>query len=111
MVEHEAGLLRWLLPKVVPGGIAKITANQGIGRKSTEQLLVDVQRHVQAVDDLVAGGDWLVGAILDDEGQPIDIAAGERDVLVRDVNAAGEVTVVPGMAAVVIGIAMICEWG
>ena len=61
MVEHENGFLRWLLPKVVPGGIAKITANQGIGRKSTEQLLVDVQRHVQAVDDLLTGGDWLVG--------------------------------------------------
>jgi hypothetical protein len=41
-------------------------------------------------------GDWLVGAILDDEGQPIDIAAGERDVLVRDVNAAGEVTGIVG---------------
>ena len=61
MVEHESGFLRWLLPKVVPGGIAKITANQGIGRKSSEQLLIDVRRHVQAVDDLLTGSDWLVG--------------------------------------------------
>lgn len=61
MVEHEGGFLRWLLPKVVPGGIAKITANQGIGRKSLEQLLVDVERHVRAVDDLLTDADWLVG--------------------------------------------------
>lgn len=61
MVEHEGKFLRWLLPKVVPGGIAKITASQGIGRKSLDQLLVDVERHVQAVNDLIGDGDWLVG--------------------------------------------------
>jgi len=61
MVEHESRFLRWLLPKVVPGGIAKITASQGIGRKSIEQLLVDVERHVSAVNGLLGEGEWLVG--------------------------------------------------
>ena len=61
MVEHESRFLRWLLPKVIPGGIAKITANQGIGRKSIEQLLVDVERHVAAVNGLLGDGQWLVG--------------------------------------------------
>lgn len=61
MVENESGFLRWLLPKVVPGGIAKITANQGIGRKTTEQLLIDVERHISAVNDLLAASEWLVG--------------------------------------------------
>jgi glutathione S-transferase len=61
MVENEGGFLRWLLPKVVPGGIAKITASQGIGRKSIEQLLIDVKRHVRAVDDLLTDSEWLVG--------------------------------------------------
>ena len=60
MVENESGFLRWLLPKVVPGGIAKITANQGIGRKTTEQLLIDVERHISAVNDLLAESEWLV---------------------------------------------------
>ena len=64
MVEHESPFLRWLLPKVVPAGIEKITANQGIGRKSIEQLVVDVERHVQAVNDLLGDGQWLVGSEL-----------------------------------------------
>jgi glutathione S-transferase len=61
MVEHEGPFLRWLLTRVIPGGIAKITTNQGIGRKSIEQLLVDVERHVSAVNDLLGNRDWLVG--------------------------------------------------
>ncbi|MBT4518871.1 MAG: glutathione S-transferase family protein [Halieaceae bacterium] len=61
MVEKEGWFLRYLLPKVIPGGIAKITATQGIGRKTPEQLLVDVDRHVQAVDDLLGTGNWLIG--------------------------------------------------
>jgi glutathione S-transferase len=62
MVEHESAFLRWLLPRVVPGGIVKITENQGIGRKSLEQLLVDVERHLRAVDGMLDGSDWLVGS-------------------------------------------------
>ena len=61
MVEHEGAFLRWLLAKVVPGGIVRITGSQGIGRKSIEQLLVDVERHITAVDGLLDGTDWLVG--------------------------------------------------
>lgn len=61
MVEHESRFLRWLLPRVIPGGIARITASQGIGRKSIEQLMVDVERHVSAVNSLLAEGEWLVG--------------------------------------------------
>ena len=61
MVAHEGAFLRWLLPKVVPGGIVRITETQGIGRKSIEQLLVDVTRHITAVDGLLDGTDWLVG--------------------------------------------------
>jgi glutathione S-transferase len=61
MVEHENAFLRWLLPKVIPNGIRKITANQGIGRKTLEQILVDTERHVQAIDNLLRGADWLVG--------------------------------------------------
>ena len=61
MVEHEGAFLRWLLAKVVPGGIVRITETQGIGRKSIEQLLVDVTRHITAVDGLLDGTDWLVG--------------------------------------------------
>ena len=61
MVEHENRFLRWLLPRVAPKGIVKITESQGIGRKSLEQLLVDVERHIAAVNDLLQASDWLVG--------------------------------------------------
>lgn len=61
MVAHESAFLRWLLPKVIPGGIARITGTQGVGRKSIEQVLVDVERHIAAVEGLLDGTEWLVG--------------------------------------------------
>ncbi|NCF21038.1 MAG: hypothetical protein GWP63_22685 [Haliea sp.] len=60
MVANEKSFLRWFLPKVIPGGIRKITRTQGIGRKSLDQLLVDAERHVCAVDGMLNQGDWLV---------------------------------------------------
>ena len=60
MVAHENRFLRWLLPKVIPGGIRKITRTQGIGRKSMAQLLADVERHVQAVEDMLGDESWLL---------------------------------------------------
>jgi glutathione S-transferase len=60
MVEHENAFVRWLFPKVVPKGIRKITSTQGIGRKSLDQLIVDTERHVGAVNDLLENGEWLV---------------------------------------------------
>ena len=61
MVAHENGFLRWFLPKVIPKGIRKITATQGVGRKSLDQVLTDTDRHVEAVHNLLQGTDWLVG--------------------------------------------------
>ena len=60
MVANESGVMRWFLDKVIPGGIRKITASQGVGRKSMEQLMVDMERHVKAVSDLLGEGEWLV---------------------------------------------------
>lgn len=60
MVANEKPFLRWFLPRVIPKGILKITENQGIGRKSIEQLTIDVTRHIDAVDGLLQAGDWLV---------------------------------------------------
>ena len=64
LVEHESSLMRWLLLRGMPKGIAKITATQGVGRKDMRQLLVDTRRHVQAVADLVENDPWLLGAQL-----------------------------------------------
>lgn len=61
MVANENGFIRWLFPKIVPRGIRRITATQGVGRKSQEQLMIDTERHVRAVSDMLDGDEWLVG--------------------------------------------------
>ncbi|MEM1111318.1 MAG: glutathione S-transferase family protein [Pseudomonadota bacterium] len=61
MVEKEKPFVRWLLPKLLPKGLKKILDNQGVGRKSMEQLKTDTERHVAAVAGMLEGGDFLVG--------------------------------------------------
>ena len=61
MVENENRFMRWLLPRLIPGGLKKILANQGVGRKSLSQLETDTARHIAAVEDLLSVGGWLVG--------------------------------------------------
>ncbi|AEG49801.1 Glutathione S-transferase domain protein [Sphingobium chlorophenolicum L-1] len=38
------------------------TGYQGIGRKSQDEVIEDVVRHLTAIERLVEGGDWLVGS-------------------------------------------------
>ncbi len=61
MVENENRFMRWLMARLIPGGLKKILANQGVGRKSLPQLESDTARHIAAVADLLAEGGWLVG--------------------------------------------------
>ncbi len=67
LLEREGWLLKSVLAGRFPGlfrkGIQKITASQGVGRKSQEQLLVDCRRHIEAVDGLLGEGDWLLGEL------------------------------------------------
>jgi glutathione S-transferase len=64
LLENERGLMRRL------GGVAArrtmngILAKQGIGRKSEEAVLRDVQRHAEAVAGWLGTGDWLIGDAL-----------------------------------------------
>ncbi|MEM8562490.1 MAG: glutathione S-transferase family protein [Pseudomonadota bacterium] len=59
--ERENAFIRWLMPKVGPRSIRKTTYAQGVGRKSLEQLLLDVERHTKAVADMLGENDWLLG--------------------------------------------------
>ena len=52
MGKYGAGLIR--------KGIVKMGKTQGVARKSPEQLLVDVQRHISAVENMLHQRDWLV---------------------------------------------------
>lgn len=60
MLAHDTAFTQWLLGKLIPGGLMKILSNQGLGRKSEAQILVDVERHLKAVSDLLIERDWLV---------------------------------------------------
>lgn len=66
MLEFDKGFSRWYLEKILPSkmGVNMICSMQGTGRKSMEQLKIDIGRHVQAVADLLGDGDWLVGSSL-----------------------------------------------
>ena len=60
LIANEGSFLRWLMPRVLPRLLRKITHAQGVGRKSTEQLLVDTRRHIGAVSDMLGEDHWLL---------------------------------------------------
>lgn len=64
ITEPESALPRWLMRRLFPWIIRRATANQGVGRKSMTQLLIDTERHISAVAGLLEAGDWLVGGRL-----------------------------------------------
>ena len=45
-------------------GAANTSNAQGLGRKTREQVIADVERHALALDALLSGRDWLVGDAL-----------------------------------------------
>ncbi|MEE4661372.1 MAG: glutathione S-transferase family protein [Halieaceae bacterium] len=61
LLELESGALRWLLTRLLPGTLRKLTRSQGVGRKSRDALLRETERHIQAVADMLDASDWLVG--------------------------------------------------
>lgn len=61
MLVNNRGLSHWFLSKVLPKGILSVTKNQGVGKKSVKQLVIDIDRHFVAVDKLLINSDWLVG--------------------------------------------------
>lgn len=64
MTHVDPGWFKWLGQRVIPKGIRKILNTQGVGRKSHEEILRDVERHIQAVSDMLSSSSWLVGEAL-----------------------------------------------
>jgi len=64
LVEHDGILIQSLAPHVIPRMMRTQTRRQGVGRRSDAQIVSDVARHLDAVDGLLEGGDWLVGDAL-----------------------------------------------
>jgi len=64
LVHADSGILKALAPHVIPGMLRRLTRKQGVGRKSVQQVLEDVRRHVDALADLIGDREWLVGEAL-----------------------------------------------
>jgi glutathione S-transferase len=56
------GVPREVVKDRILEGVGALTKAQGLGRKSREQVVADVERHFRAIDDLLAGREWLVGS-------------------------------------------------
>ena len=53
-----------LAPHLIPGMLRRLTRKQGVGRKSVQQVLGDVERHADALAGLLGNREWLVGDAL-----------------------------------------------
>jgi glutathione S-transferase len=64
LLHADSGVLRALAPHLIPGMMRRLTRKQGVGRKSVDQVLADVERHVDALAGLLGDREWLVGGAL-----------------------------------------------
>ncbi len=49
-----------LKPMIIQGA-GELTQAQGLGRKPREQIVRDAKRHINALDNMLEGRDWLIG--------------------------------------------------
>ncbi len=64
MLHSDKRWFRALMLRLIPAGIRKIIEQQGLGRKSREHVLRDLNRHITALDERLQLGEWLVGESL-----------------------------------------------
>ena len=58
------GFPREQLKKMILEGVGQLTSAQGIGRKSREKVVADIERHFTSIDQILEDNDWLVGTRL-----------------------------------------------
>jgi glutathione S-transferase len=58
---EESGFMKKIFRRLIPSAVLKQAKGQGIARKSHAEVCRDVERHFDAVDDLLKNGDFLVG--------------------------------------------------
>jgi glutathione S-transferase len=61
LLHAETGLKRSLMARLIPGPLKKVTATQGLGRKSEAQVTADLARHYESLSARLEGNDWLAG--------------------------------------------------
>lgn len=61
---HDARWFGMIAPVVIPRALGARVNAQGIGRKPPEMVLRDLDRHVETLDALLDGREWLSGDTL-----------------------------------------------
>jgi glutathione S-transferase len=61
LVKYERTLVQKIAPLAMPIVLRRTVASQGIGKKPLEIVLRDVERHLDAVQGLLGGDEWLIG--------------------------------------------------
>ncbi len=64
LIEDERGLMRRIGAIAGTRTMRSVLAKQGIGRKTEEAVLKDVQRHAESVAGWLGTRDWLIGTAL-----------------------------------------------
>ncbi len=62
--ETMPGVPKQQLRELVLAGVGQLVQTQGLGRKPQEQIVRDAERHIEALDAMLRGREWLVGAAL-----------------------------------------------
>lgn len=61
LVKYESALVQKIAPLAMPMVLKRTVASQGVGKRPLDVVLRDVERHVDALQGLLAGGrEWLV---------------------------------------------------
>jgi glutathione S-transferase len=96
VLSHDRGFKRWLFAKVLPKGIAKMTAAQGLGRKSPATVCAEIARLFDHLVAVLGTREFLVGGTL----SVADIAvAAMCTVLARAAEAAALLAERPALGA------------
>ncbi len=61
LLQSETGLTRFFAQKLIRGVVKRQAEAQGTGRKSKDQILADLKRHLISLESLLEGKEWLVG--------------------------------------------------
>lgn len=62
--ETMPGVPKTQLKELILTNVGQLTQAQGVGRKPREQVVADVARHLNALNNLLEGRDWLAGDAL-----------------------------------------------
>jgi glutathione S-transferase len=64
VLSHDSGFSGWIMNRLISKFVRKTGEVQGIGRKDKAVVCAEVEAHFDAVVDLLAVGQWLVGSHL-----------------------------------------------